>query len=207
MSNFTYETEDRKTRFERYEWDNTWIENTDNAESSRVFYIGDSISCKTRTTGTYLTKGEILFDGFGTSKGLDNPFFKDGISLFAAQLPCIERILFNNGLHGFHLNDEEEYGKYYEEMVKFLLEKFPNVPLYIVLTTCVANEARLERVKARNKAALEMADKYNLSVIDLYTVSEQKKDLLRPDGVHFTQEGYDALAGEIISVVRAEKAN
>lgn len=202
MSKFTYETEDRKVRFERYEWDNTWIENTDNGEGRRVLYIGDSISCKTRTTATVLTGGEILFDGFGTSKGLDNPFFKDSIALFTSQLPRLEMILFNNGLHGFHLDDEEEYGKYYEDMVRFLLEKYPDVPIYIVLTTCVADEARRERVRARNKAAIEIGEKYKLPIIDLYTVSERNQQLLRPDGVHFTQAGYDAFAEEIISAIK-----
>lgn len=201
MENFTYEKEDRKTVLEKYEWDNVWIENTDNKESLRVLYIGDSISCGTRRVATMLTKEKILFDGFGTSKALDNPFFKKSVGLFASQLPKLEMILFNNGLHGFHLEDESEYAEHYEKMVKFLLEEYTNVPLYLLLTTYVRNEERLERVKIRNQAVLKTADKYNLPVIDLYAATEKNKELLLDDGVHFTPEGYEMIAKEILFAI------
>lgn len=201
MGNFTYEKEDRKSVLEKYEWDNVWIENTDNDESNRVLYIGDSISCGTRRTATMLTNGKILFDGFGTSKAVDNPFFKKSISLFVSQLPKLELILFNNGLHGFHLEDNIEYAQYYEEMVKFLLEEYPNIPLVLLLTTYVSNEARLERVKLRNNAVLNIAEKYNLPVVDLYKATEKNKEKLSDDGVHFKQEGYEIISKEIISFI------
>lgn len=201
MNDFTYEKEDRKTVLEKYEWDNVWIENTDNHESKRVLYIGDSISCGTRRNATRLTKEKILFDGFGSSKALDNPFLKEGIRLFALQLPKIDFILFNNGLHGFHLEDNSEYAKYYEEMVRFLLDEYSKVPLFLLLTTYTRDEKRLERVKLRNQAVLKIAKKYHLSVIDLYTVTEKNKELLSQDGVHFIGDGYEMISKEIISVI------
>ena len=103
MENFTYEKDDRKTVLEKYEWDNLWIESTDENESNRVLYIGDSISCGTRNIATMQTQKEILFDGFASSKAVDNPFLKESISLFISQLPKLEMILFNSGLHGWHL--------------------------------------------------------------------------------------------------------
>lgn len=83
-------------------------------------------------------------------------------------------------------------------MIVFLMKEFSEAPLFIVLTTYIANEERLLRVKERNKAALQIAEKYRLPVIDLYTLSEKAKDLLSHDGVHFTDEGYKLLAGEIL---------
>lgn len=201
MHEFTYEKEDRKSTLEKYEWDNVWIEDTDNSESVRVLYIGDSISCGTRRTATGLTKEKILFDGFGSSKALDNPFLKGSIRLFTLQLPKTDLILFNNGLHGFHLEDNNEYAQYYEEMVKFLLDEHKNVPLYLLLTTYIRDEDRLERVKLRNQAVLKIAEKYHLPVIDLYAVTEKNKELLSEDGIHFTEEGYEMIAKEIISVI------
>ena len=41
---------------------------------------------------------KILFDGFGSSKALDNPFLKEAVRLFGLQLPKIDLVLFNNGL-------------------------------------------------------------------------------------------------------------
>ncbi len=202
MKGFTYENENRNEKLETYEWDNTWIDHADDTKTKRVLYIGDSISCATRTLATAQCDEKILFDGFGTSKGLDNPFFKECIKIFGKQQGQREVILFNNGLHGWHLDDETEYGYHYEEMIKFLLEEFKNTPLFVVLTTHIADSEREKRVLVRNKVAKKIAEKYNLPVIDLYEVSSQKEGLLSQDGVHLTTEGYELLAEKIVSEIK-----
>ena len=202
MKNFTYEETNKQEQYETYEWDNTWIDHANDALANRVLYIGDSISCGVRRKATEQTDGKILFDGFGTSKAIDNPYFKDSINLFCSQQKRRSSVIFNNGLHGWHLKDETEYRHYYEEMVKFLLIKFENTPVYIALTTHVENnKERAERVIARNQIAKEIADRYDLVVIDLYTVSFGIADLLSTAGVHFVSEGYERLAEEIIRVI------
>jgi len=116
---FTYEHAAKNSIYEKYEWDNTWIERANDVTARRVLYIGDSISCVTRRVATKLTEESLLFDGFGTSKGIDNPFFKDVIKLYAMQEPGREAVIFNNGLHGWHLN-MAEYAFYYEAMICYL---------------------------------------------------------------------------------------
>lgn len=188
--------------YETYEWDNTWIEHADDSNRKRVLYIGDSISCGTRHIATNLTDCRILFDGFGTSKALDNPYFEDMLRLFAAQESRRDAVLFNNGLHGFHLDDKPEYRNDYDKMVQFLLSEFRNTPVFILLTTHVADEAQNKRVILRNLAATEVAKKYHLPTIDLYSVSAAMPDQLT-DGVHFTQSGYQALAQTILNALSA----
>ena len=188
--------------YETYEWDNTWIEHADDSNRKRVLYIGDSISCGTRHIATNLTDCRILFDGFGTSKALDNPYFEDMLRLFAAQESRRDAVLFNNGLHGFHLDDKIEYRNDYDKMVQFLLSEFRNTPIFILLTTHVADEAQNKRVILRNLAATEVAKKYHLPTIDLYSVSAAMPDQLT-DGVHFTQSGYQALAQTILNALSA----
>ncbi len=200
MSEFTYEKGDIKTKLERYEWDNLWIEYANEPERKRVLYIGDSISCVARREATKVNKEEILFDGFGTSKGLDNPYFKESILLFAKQEVQRSAILLNNGLHGFHLSDEDEYAYHYEEMVKFLLNEFKNTPLYILLTTHIIGE-RDARVVARNNVAKCIAEKYNLPIIDLYTPTNDDS-LISEDGVHLTNEGYLKIAEVIVEKIK-----
>ena len=100
-------------QLEVFEWDNVWWECADTAGIPRVLYIGDSISCGIRRIATQLTNEEILFDGFGTSKGIDNPYLMDSIKLFAEQEGKREAVLFNNGLHGWHLDDEKEYKEHF----------------------------------------------------------------------------------------------
>lgn len=189
------------TKFETYEWDNLWIEHANKDDIKRVLYIGDSISCGVRQVATSISNGEIYFDGFGTSKALDNPYFKDSLHLFALQQGKREVVVFNNGLHGWHLDDEKEYPKAYEEMIKFLLEEFKGTPLVIVLSTYVANIEDNKRVIKRNEEVLKLAEKYNLPYVDYYSVAEENKDNLT-DGVHFNSEGYKSLAEALVKKVK-----
>lgn len=187
-------------QFETYEWDNAWIEHADAPDRRRVLYIGDSISCGTRHIATGMTDGQILFDGFGTSKALDNPWFADSLRLFAAQESRRNAVLFNNGLHGFHLDDETAYREHYGKMAAFLVQEFKGTPIFILLTTHVSDEAQNQRVIFRNRAACEIAAQYKLPVIDLYAVSAAMPDQLT-DGVHFTEIGYRTLAETIIRAI------
>ena len=194
MSQFTYQSEINGTALETYEWDNVWIEQTANLDGNRVLYIGDSISCGTRNIATSLSEGRYLFDGFGTSKALDNPFLFDSIRLFASQLTKTETVIFNNGLHGWHLNDEK--------VIQFLLSEFEGKKIFLVLTTSVADSDREKRVKARNKAVCELAEKYSLPVIDLYSTSVEYVNFRIDDGVHYISDGYRKFAAKILEDIK-----
>jgi len=198
MSNFTYENENKKEMYETYEWDNVWIDHANDTTTKRVLYIGDSISCGSRHIATKLSDGKILFDGFGTSKAVDNPYFKDALKAFMSQEARRDVVLFNNGLHGWHLEDETEYAFYYEEIVKFILSQINETPLMLVLTTHVKAEEREKRVIKRNEMARKIAEKYNLSVIDLYKTSLENEHLICPDGVHYEEEGRTIFAKKLV---------
>ncbi|MBR6766236.1 MAG: hypothetical protein IKM06_07110 [Clostridia bacterium] len=201
MSSFTYEYEKRNHSLETYEWDNVWLEHADTNGVPRVLYIGDSISCATRIASTKAANNEIFFDGFGTSKAVDNPYFTDSVRLFAAQQGERRVILFNNGLHGWHLEDTTEYKEGYERILQFLIKEFEGTPLVILLTTHVSDDERDKRVVKRNQAALELAKKYDLPVVDLYSITKEHADTIT-DGVHLNGEGYGYLAEAIVKKVR-----
>lgn len=193
-----------KNKLETYEWDNTWIEKSEDTSLARCLYIGDSISCGTRTflNGT-VSKGEILFDGFGTSKALDNPYFFRSLSIFAEQEPKKRDIvIFNNGLHGWHIS-EDDYFILYGNFLDLLIKEFTQTPICPVLSTYVTNaDYHNDRVKRRNELALKAARERQLEVIDLYTVSESNKELLLNDGVHFSDAGYIALAQAVMNFLK-----
>ena len=203
MTDFTYETTDRAERLETYEWDNVWWEQANTDKENRVLYIGDSISCPTRRMATEMAEGRLLFDGFGTSKALDNPFFYDSLSLFGKQQGKRDAIVFNNGLHGWHLSDMQDYPKYYEKMIEFLMREFSEARLYLALTTFVKDSERNARVIRRNAEVLKLAEKYGVPVIDLYSATEGRVDLLT-DGVHFSNEGYKIITREILRVLEQQ---
>ena len=198
MNEFTYERKDLNERLETYEWDNVWFEQANIKNAARVLYIGDSISCGIRGIATELSNGKYLFDSVGTSKALDNPFLHRLITLCAEQEGEREVVLFNNGLHGFHLSNEE-YTEYYRKSVEFLVKNFSGSKIMIVLTTFTKQEeARKAIVDARNEIAAKIAGDFNLPVIDLFTISRQNADLLSEDGIHWTDVGYRTLAGKIL---------
>lgn len=207
MNNCTYEFEKRNEILETYEWDNVWWEQADKEKADRVLYIGDSISCHTRRIATKSSNNTILFDGFGTSKALDNPYFYQSISNFAEQQGERRVVLFNNGLHGWHLDDDTEYAKGYENMLLFLLDKFKETPLILLLTTYVADAERDKRVRTRNHVVSELAKKYSLPTIDLYSVTKKNSHLLHTDGVHFLPEGYQLLADKLVRCVNGYVSN
>jgi hypothetical protein len=201
MSDFTYAFESRSEVLEKYEWDNVWWESTDVANVPRVLYIGDSISCATRKIATKVSGASLLFDGLGTSKAVDNPYFAPTIRSFASQQGGRAAVLFNNGLHGWHLDDRTEYRENYEKLLKFILSEFESTPVFIVLTTAVADPERDARVKERNKVVCELAEIYGLPVIDLYSVTDSHRDLISADGVHLSPEGYELLAKKLVQQV------
>ena len=186
-----------KPVYENIEWDNTWMEQTHNSTARRILYIGDSITVGTRGAANAKGAGKVVFDNFGTSKALDNPFFFDSLRLFAAQQPSRAAVFFNNGLHGWHLS-EEAYEHLYAFMLDELMEEFAEVPVVPMLTTCSTCDAYPnERVEARNAIVTRLAEARGLPVIDLYSVSCANREHIT-DGVHFDGEGYRALAEELL---------
>lgn len=197
MSNFTYEKQATHSPLETFEWDNVWWEHTENTTAKRVVYIGDSISCATRHVATELSGNTVLFDGFGTSKGLDNPYYRDSLALFFKQVPHTDAVLFNNGLHGWHLSDGE-YEQKYREMLTFL-RSVSDAPLFVVLTTNLQGEdERNATVDCRNEIAQRLAAEFGCPCIDLHTVALEYDSLHANDHVHFTQAGYERLAEHIL---------
>ena len=201
MSNFTYEYENTSRTLETFEWDSTWHEHTEDLTTPRVLYLGDSISHATRKALNELAQGKLLFDGLASSKAIDNPCLEETILLFAKQQPHRKEILFNSGLHGFHLSDEGEYAEHYEQKILFLKHSFPEARLTLLLTTAVADAERDARVQARNRAVLRLAEKYSLPVVDLYSLSQAHANLRSDDGVHWQAEGYRLLARAILDTL------
>lgn len=198
---YTFQSERNSEKLETYEWDNVWWEQAPDNEKKRVLYIGDSISCGIRHIATELSNGEILFDGFGTSKALDNPYFQESLHLFAAQERYRDLVLFNNGLHGWHLS-AAEFEKYYVDMLSFLKNEFSDTPIVIALSTSLVDDEKDKRVIEYNAVAERLAKENGFPIIDLYSATSSKNEMHISDGVHFTEDGYRTLAGIIVENVK-----
>lgn len=197
MEDFTYQTGETAVPLETYEWDRTWFEHTENTSAKRVFYIGDSISWGIRPEAQKMAGSEFLIDAFATSKALDNPFFLPTLDLLLRQGRPPALMLVNSGLHGWHLEDNVEYAEGMRQLLIALKERCPSVA--VVLTTCVSDPRRNERVKTRNAAVQKIAEELNCPILDFYSPS---LNCTHTDGVHFNGDGYRTLAETLISRVR-----
>jgi len=126
----------------------------------------------------------------------------DSLRIFAKQQGSRVAVLFNNGLHGWHLQDEKQYAENYEKVLLFLLEEFKGTPLFLLLTTHILDD-RDQRVCKRNEIVNALAQKYALPVINLYEITKDHEDLISGDGVHLQEEGYRLLAEKIVENVKS----
>ena len=83
-----------------------------------------------------------------------------------------------------------------------MLSEFEDKKIFLVLTTSVADSDREKRVKARNKAVCELAEKYSLPVIDLYSTSVEYVNFRIDDGVHYISDGYRKFAAKILEDIK-----
>ena len=197
----TYENGDRHEVLEQKEWIQTWIDEATDGETPRIWLIGDSIFVGITHAMPAVTEGKVLVDSLCSSMGADNPHYRAAVTLFADMEQTRRVIVLNNGLHGWHLDDETAYPAAYDALVGWLRERFPHTPLYISLTTDVADDHR-ERVLRRNEAAKVIAAKYGCPVIDMYTVSQQQVEHRSDDGVHFTATGSEAFCRTLLAAVQ-----
>lgn len=203
MNKDTYEFEGTNKALERYEWDDLWRIEAYDQNAPRLFSIGDSISRGYRHYLADAFKNIMCVDNYATSKAIDNPMLIKMIHLSLEQLGNCDIILFNNGLHGWHL-DEEEYRKNYDAVIGELCENYPDIKIVIVLSTPTRRKEnmallskRISDIIKRNECAISVAEKYNLPYIDLYSVLAERLEYYINDGVHLNEEGYKALAREI----------
>lgn len=193
----------RKTVREDIEWTSFRWNHESDTSKPRVLFIGNSIS------DGYFNKVSSHLDNFvncdhlATSRCIEDPsFFKETKIAMAKYKHAV--IHFNNGLHGWHLTNEE-YQKGLERYVKFLkLKKSKDCFLIYSLTTPVSSKeqgqkldpVRNQIVLSRNRIAHEIMEKNNIPVIDLYSLIEAELDkyIISKGNVHYKEEGYDMMA-------------
>lgn len=185
---------------ETYEWDNIWYDHADKDDKPRILVIGDSISCGYRPVLTVLLGGNTYVDAIGTSRAVDNPWFEQLLDCMLAQRSDYTAVIFNNGLHGFHL-DAEAYEAGLLRMAAYLRQKLPHARLIMPLSTPVRKpgelmqlESRNETVIARNLALCRVAERVGAVTCDFYSALVDHPELWGGDGVHLAKEGYQLLA-------------
>jgi lysophospholipase L1-like esterase len=183
---------------ERNEWCEFWWEDADKKNSPRALFIGDSITKGYRPYVNECIKEKVCIDMLATSKALDNPSLLLEIDYILSHGNFkYEVIHFNNGLHGWHMS-EEEYEKWLDVVVLHLREVAKDANLILAFTTPVTKAGNPEeldgeinsRVIARNASIRRIAVKYDCIINDLYTPMISKSEFRYEDGYHYIESGY-----------------
>jgi lysophospholipase L1-like esterase len=192
---------------EDIEWLDVWLPNTNDHALPRILLIGDSI---TRGYGPKVEanlKGTAYVSRMATSKSLGDPALLQQVTL-VLQEQTFDVIHFNNGLHGNGYTQKE-----YIDALPGLLAVFhryaPNARLVWASSTDVRQKNHLEaaspdteRVVQRNAAVAALLAKRNIPVEDLFALVKDHPEYHVNDGVHFKDEGYGVLAGEVAKTIK-----
>ena len=191
---------------ERFEWINSWCDETANADLPRVLLVGDSVTLGYQDKVRQRLKGVCYVDFIATSYAIDAKFYNELIYKFAADSDY-GLIHFNHGLHGQHISKRT-----YKSRLQKLAEKLSkNATIVLATSTIVYEEGniRLDRLwtkklKERNDAVREISKRYGYAVDDLYSVSVNvSTDSRSIDGTHYTDAGYEIFAAAVAESISA----
>ena len=206
MGNVTFDTDGKtKTPKEDIEWLRIWCEDTNDSTLPRVALIGDSI-----TEGYFRfvmkeLKGLAKVDVLTTSYSIKSDAYKAMVKSFVADSDYAI-VHYNYGLHAYGVSDEE-----YEKGCREMLDAFSACAKIVTATTTTVLENDLkteseswkEKVRARNARLTKIADEKGFVVDDLFSLSETLLGEDRaPDGVHFVEKGYEALAKRVAESIK-----
>lgn len=202
-------SEAQKTEIrEPIEWISIRWHNAPDTEMPRILLVGDSIVKGHGARVHELLKEEYCVDFFATAKHVTDVDFLSEFE-FMLNKRSYEMILFNNGLHGFYIEDEL-YKPALEETLTILKAKVPilawrsSTPILDKENMPEFNSERNPRVIRRNNDAAKVAEKLGLPILDLYTAMAEQKELICEDAVHFTLEGQKVQAEIIADFIKKQ---
>jgi hypothetical protein len=193
---------------ENIEWISIRWHNAPDTDMRRGLLVGDSIVVGHGSQVHELLKDKICVDYFATAKHVTDEDYIDELEFMLAKRNY-ELIMFNNGLHGFDIEDDL-YAPALEELLSMLKSKTPRLvwrnstPVLDKEDLTKFNEERNPRVIRRNSDAAKIAEELGLQIIDLYTPMAENKKLFSEDAVHYTPEGQDVQAAIISEFIQAQ---
>ena len=206
MSNITFDAEGKTTtEKEDIEWLRLWCEETNDTTLPRVALVGDSITEGYFRAVAEKLKGIARVDVLATSYSLKSNMYRETVKNFIADSKY-EIVHYNYGLHAYHIDDES-----YEQGCKTLIEEIARQAKVVVGTTTIVVDSDLKtesahwkgKVKSRNERLVKVAKELGLSINDLNSLSCRLLDDNRaPDGVHFSEKGYVALAENVAESIK-----
>lgn len=198
--------------WESLEWTGTTLSRPQ--MNQRIMLIGDSITNGYSPFVDKAFENDYSVGKHTSSKAADNIYLIKEWELMIHEFgrESIKLIHFNNGIHGvWHLSGDN-YKICYDYCVQSLIEMAPNAKIVLALSTPLRKGSNAyeyytkinDRILRNNDIVRDIASKYGLTVNDLYSVVDKRSDYSADDGTHFNENGYRALAEQVISVIKKE---
>lgn len=200
----------QKITREDIEWSDFWWTHESDKSKPRVLFIGNSISKGYFSAASSKLADKANCDRYSSSRSIADPALLKETKIAMGKYHHAV-IHFNNGLHGWHLTNEQ-YEKGLTKYVKFLnANKYKDCQLIYSLTTPVSSKepgVKLDTVRNqvvidRNRIARKIMEENNIPVIDLYGLMEpdlEKYNSSKGD-LHYKEEGYERMAEKIIEEI------
>ena len=187
---------------ENIEWSMTYAYNAPDRKSPRILLIGDSICKAYHTELRRRLQGRANLTFWASSKCVTDPDYLRELDFITNGGP-FSLILFNNGIHAM-TSPRQEWQEAYAGTVRFLKDKFPGIPLFIVLSTPSRDASNTEIIRAMNQWNTEYAQSMDLPVIDLFAPAVNLDRSVWSDDYHFLPETVLMLA-EIVAEKIADR--
>ncbi len=190
---------------ERFEWIQSWCDETDKTDLPRVLTVGDSISLGYYEGLKKQLEGIAYVDNISLSYAVDTEFYQKTVLGFIEDSKYAV-IHINHGLHGKHMDK----ATYKEQLEKLLCEIAKQGKVILATTTHVnkawseeTDETWQDKIAERNEAMSELAEKYGFAVDRLFEVSKgvEQKDRSE-DGVHYKEGGSLLLAQAVAQSIK-----
>ena len=197
---------------ERFEWIQSWCDETNACDKPRVLLVGDSITRAYQAIVRELLKDFCYVDYIATSYAVDNKLYPALVENFAKNSDY-KIVHFNHGLHGIHMAPRT----YKSKMKNLLLRLGEKSKIILAETTIVYKEGNkrldktwMRRVNERNEIVAELVTELDCEWDKLYSVSEKiPVEYRAQDGTHYEKGGYellaDSVAKSILRILRKDR--
>jgi lysophospholipase L1-like esterase len=188
---------------ERIEWTDIWVVGADQSDLPRVLLVGDSITRGYFDNVDRALTGKAYCARYATSMFMSNPDYLEQLKMILKRYR-FRVIHVNNGLHGWDYT-EEQYRKALPPLMD-TLKKYGNGAVVIWATTTPrrVKEAPTQfapdtnRVKERNRVALDYMTRHGIQVDDLFNLVAEHPEYYSEDATHFNDQG-KAVEGKQVS--------
>lgn len=173
----------------------------------QVMLLGDSLRMGYQPVVRKMLEGKAEVNG-PEENGRWAGYTLNSFRFWIPSMPAPDIIHWNNGL--WDLGDDynlgrpfslpEEYESALERMITVIGKIYPKAKI-IMATTMPTDNPDSSDIEGYNEILKAVAKRHGIPVNDLFPIAKQNPSLIGPDHIHLTDEGYDTVAKQVVSMI------